>query len=83
MPKLDSLALIRASSATIDQNAAAGPDAVNTVTPEAGSVSEAERRKLGEWLIELRNGGGYCCVQSLAQAQGVYPGLNLFPPPQA
>jgi mono/diheme cytochrome c family protein len=49
-PKLDSVALIRANSASIDQNAAAGPDAVNTVMPEGGSVSEAERRKLGEWL---------------------------------
>jgi hypothetical protein len=34
----------------------------------------------GYFYIELRNGSGYCCVQSLAEAQGVYPGLNLFPP---
>ena len=35
----------------------------------------------GYFYIELRNGGGYCCVQSLAEAQAAYPGLNLLPPP--
>ena len=35
----------------IDRYAAAGPDAVNEIMPENGDApSEAERRKLGEWL---------------------------------
>lgn len=34
----------------------------------------------GYYYIELRNGGGYCCVQSLAEAEAAYPGLRLFPP---
>jgi len=49
-PKFDTAAQIRANAAEIDKNAAAGPDAINTVMPEGGSVSEADRRKLGEWL---------------------------------
>jgi mono/diheme cytochrome c family protein len=49
-PKFDTVAQIRADTADIDKNAAAGPDAVNTIMPETGSVAEAERRKLGEWL---------------------------------
>jgi mono/diheme cytochrome c family protein len=49
-PKLDSLAQIRAHRAQIDQQAAAGPNGVNTRMPESGSVSEDERRKLGAWL---------------------------------
>jgi len=49
-PKFDSVAEIRANAADIDKEAAAGPNAVNTVMPESGSVDEAERRKLGEWL---------------------------------
>jgi hypothetical protein len=49
-PKLDSLAQIRASASDIDRAAAAGPKGVNTYMPEGGSVDEAERRKLGEWL---------------------------------
>jgi len=35
----------------VDENAAAGPDAVNTVMPPDGlKPSEADRRKLGEWI---------------------------------
>jgi len=49
-PKFDSIAKIRAASGDIDRSAAAGPNAVNTYMPEGGSVDEAERRKLGEWL---------------------------------
>jgi uncharacterized membrane protein len=49
-PKLDTLAQVRAASADIDKSAAAGPNAVNTYMPEGGSVAEADRRKLGEWL---------------------------------
>lgn len=49
-PKLDTVERVRANWAAIDKAAAAGPDAVNTFMPEGGSVDEAERRKLGEWL---------------------------------
>lgn len=49
-PKFDTVAQIRAASSDIDRSAAAGPKAVNTYMPEGGSVDEAERRKLGEWL---------------------------------
>ena len=49
-PKLDSAATIRANKDNVDRSAAAGPSAVNTYMPESGSVAEADRRKLGEWL---------------------------------
>ena len=49
-PKLDTVEQIRASKSDIDKSAAAGPNGVNTYMPESGSVSEADRRKLGEWL---------------------------------
>jgi hypothetical protein len=49
-PKFDTVEQIRASAGDIDKAAAAGPDGVNTFMPEDGSVAEAERRKLGEWL---------------------------------
>lgn len=49
-PKFDTLAQVRANAGDIDRAAAAGPSAVNTYMPESGSVSEAERRQLGEWL---------------------------------
>jgi len=49
-PKFDTVEQIRANSGEIDKQAAAGPNAVNTSMPEDGSVSEADRRKLGEWL---------------------------------
>jgi uncharacterized membrane protein len=49
-PKFDTVEQIRANSDEIDKQAAAGPNAVNTKMPETGSVTEADRRKLGEWL---------------------------------
>lgn len=49
-PKLDTREQIEANRDAIDRAAAAGPDAVNTYMPDGGSVAEAERRKLGEWL---------------------------------
>jgi hypothetical protein len=49
-PKFDTLEQIQANLSAIDKAAAAGPNAVNTSMPEGGSVDEAERRKLGEWL---------------------------------
>jgi uncharacterized membrane protein len=49
-PKLDTLVQVRAASSDIDRSAAAGPNAVNTYMPDGGSVAEADRRKLGEWL---------------------------------
>jgi mono/diheme cytochrome c family protein len=49
-PKFDTVEQIRAHIGEIDEQAAAGPNAVNTNMPESGSVSEADRRKLGEWL---------------------------------
>ena len=49
-PKFDTLAQIQGNTGDIDRAAAAGPSAVNTYMPESGSVSEAERRQLGEWL---------------------------------
>jgi uncharacterized membrane protein len=49
-PKLSTLEQIRANSADVDRAAAAGPNGVNTYMPEGRSVSEEERRKLGEWL---------------------------------
>jgi hypothetical protein len=49
-PGLASLYQIRANIDEIDRAAAAGPNAVNTYMPESGSVSEEERRQLGEWL---------------------------------
>jgi mono/diheme cytochrome c family protein len=49
-PKLDTVEQIRANKGDIDKSAAAGPNGVNTYMPESGSVSDADRRKLGEWL---------------------------------
>ncbi|HXK19618.1 MAG TPA: hypothetical protein VNG33_17530 [Polyangiaceae bacterium] len=49
-PKFDTLAEIRVAPDLIDQEAAAGPNAVNTLMPETGFVAESERRQLGEWL---------------------------------
>jgi len=49
-PKLDTLVQVRAAAGDIDKSAAAGPNGVNTYMPDGGSVDEAERRKLGEWL---------------------------------
>lgn len=49
-PKFDTVEQIRANRSDIDKEAAAGPDSVNTDMPNGGTVPEAERRKLGEWL---------------------------------
>lgn len=49
-PNLSTLEQIQANRDGIDKQAAAGPDATNTFMPEGASVSDAERRKLGEWL---------------------------------
>jgi hypothetical protein len=49
-PSLATLEQIRAHADAVDRAAAAGPNGVNTFMPEGGSVAEAERRKLGEWL---------------------------------
>lgn len=49
-PKFDTVDQVRAHSMAIDEQAAAGPGGVNTKMPEGGSVPEADRRKLGEWL---------------------------------
>ena len=49
----DSLEEIRATEPEhLDEEAAAGPDAINTEMPPAGhsAPSEQERRQLGEWL---------------------------------
>jgi hypothetical protein len=49
-PRLATLADIQANRGEIDKVAAAGPNAVNTIMPEDGSVDTAERQRLGEWL---------------------------------
>jgi uncharacterized membrane protein len=49
-PKFDTVEQIRANASDIDRSAAAGPNGINNYMPDGGSVSEAERRKLGEWL---------------------------------
>ena len=50
-PTINNQAAIQAQRAKIDEVAAAGPDGVNTSMPESGAApSEADRRKLGEWL---------------------------------
>lgn len=50
-PSMRTLAEIRARRTEIDLQAAGGPNAVNTSMPESGTApSEAERRRLGEWL---------------------------------
>ena len=50
-PSMASLSDIRAHSSEIDQEAAAGPDGVNTAMPEGSPLpTEDERRRLGEWL---------------------------------
>jgi hypothetical protein len=49
-PRLTSQADVQANIDIIDRAAASGPDAANTFMPEEGSVSDADRKKLGEWL---------------------------------
>jgi uncharacterized membrane protein len=47
----DEIDTVRLEAERIDANAAAGPDAVNTVMPPAEPFpTTAERRDLGEWL---------------------------------
>lgn len=47
----DSAELVRTHLDRIDGSSAAGPDAINTWMPIDGPApSEAERRRLGEWL---------------------------------
>ena len=47
----DTVELIQSQIASIDEQAAAGPDGVNTAMPNAGArPSDEERRQLGEWL---------------------------------
>src|SRR5690349_5722370 len=50
LPNLSSQAGVQANIAAIDKMAAAGPDATNTAMPDGGSVADADRQKLGEWL---------------------------------
>lgn len=49
-PTLTTQAAIQANRDEIDLEAAAGPNGVNTEMPQGGSVSTADRAKLGEWL---------------------------------
>jgi len=49
-PILTTQASIQAASSQIDQAAAAGPNATNTVMPVDHNVSTEDRAKLGEWL---------------------------------
>jgi hypothetical protein len=49
-PNLSTQAAVQANIAAIDRMAAAGPDATNTAMPDDGPISNADRRKLGEWL---------------------------------
>lgn len=49
-PPFNTVDQIRARASDIDRAAAAGPNATNTYMPEGGSVSDDERKKLGEWL---------------------------------
>lgn len=47
----DSAALVREELEHTDEQAAAGPDAINTAMPlDSPKPTEAERRMLGEWL---------------------------------
>ena len=49
-PILTTQASVQAASTEIDQVAAAGPNAINTVMPVDHNVSTEDRAKLGEWL---------------------------------
>ncbi|MGC4089329.1 MAG: hypothetical protein QM756_15870 [Polyangiaceae bacterium] len=57
----DTLAGILRVAEHVDEHAAAGPAAVNTLMPpDAPRPTEAERRQLGEWLAcELGAGGAH------------------------
>jgi len=49
-PTLTTQAAVAANREEIDLVAAAGPSSVNTQMPQGGSVTTADRQKLGEWL---------------------------------
>ncbi len=49
-PNFSTVEGIRANRTMVDANAAAGPNGVNTTMPQGGTVAEAERLRLGEWL---------------------------------
>jgi hypothetical protein len=49
-PHFTSQAVIQANRSDIDRAAASGPNATNTYMPDDGDLSDAERKKLGEWL---------------------------------
>lgn len=49
-PLYDDVTAIRANAKQIDEQAASGPDSTNDAMPQDGSVSTAEREKLGQWL---------------------------------
>ena len=49
-PSFDTQEQIQASAVDIDRAAASGPKATNTYMPDDGDVSDADRKKLGEWL---------------------------------
>lgn len=50
MPRFNSVEEIRSAKDDIDRAAASGPNATNTYMPDEGDVSDADRKKLGEWL---------------------------------
>lgn len=49
-PHFNTVEDIRAEKDRIDRAAASGPNATNTYMPDEGDVSDADRKKLGEWL---------------------------------
>ena len=49
-PPLNTQEQIQASKDDIDRAAAAGPNGTNTYMPDGSDVSDADRKKLGEWL---------------------------------
>jgi hypothetical protein len=49
-PTLSTQAEVQANVSAIDSSAAAGPNGENTRMPQSGSISTADRTKLGEWL---------------------------------
>jgi hypothetical protein len=49
-PDFTSQTEIQANATNIDRAAASGPNGTNTYMPQDGSVADADRTKLGEWL---------------------------------
>lgn len=49
-PPFNTQEQIQAAKDDIDRAAASGPNATNTYMPDDGDVSDADRKKLGEWL---------------------------------